>query len=233
MKLLKVCSILALLCFGTSNLQAGMCPCSFGKKGDSANLRAEFGLNVFSVTEMLFNFNSAGSIYQNRIPAGIQAKYHLDKFSLRLSADILNGSYQTKREINGSPFYYNHSGENKGWEVRAGAEKSLFAGPLRIFFGSDLFFQSAFNSGISEGYGDLTGPFQYSYEFSSTAGGLAPFIGVNWRFHKRFSLSAECAANLLYYRTSGSIGPYRDESGSTLLIHPLRLLSVSYHFGGR
>lgn len=210
-------------------LNAQMCPCQFGQSDTDKLQRFEVGANLYNINEELINFYNPGPVYLSNAFNGAMIKYHFNTFSLRAGFDFLrnNYDYSTGDTINRNK----NSGKSKRYDLRLGVEKSAVFGKLRIFALADIVYALSEFSGITEGIGNQIPAYRKPYNFKTAAIGLNPGFGFSYRPLKHFSVTLETSVAIVFYRSRSSDGVYPDESSSSDLFNPLRVLSLNYHFG--
>lgn len=220
--------LLTFFIVASSTLSAQMCPCEFGKGDSIKPKRFEIGLNVFNAQEVLVNFYQQNPEYSLNYLNGIQFKYHLNKFSFRAGMDLLYHKYDY--EVNDPMNYNKNVGENNGYNIRLGLERSFIEKYFNLYYALDLLYHNDKYKGVSEGSGDIRPYYIDNYEFDVQAFGVSPAFGIRFRPIKQISIGLETSLSIIRFKSTKVKGGYEDEKSTTLLFNPLRIASINFHF---
>ena len=207
-----------------------MCPCEFGEAGKGKILRNEIGLNIFNINEAMFNFTSNKPEYEQNFTNGLMFKHHLNDFSLRAGFDLVRHEYTYQAGTPQSSSYNLNDGKSRFGNFRLGIEKTLSNSKVQPYVAVDVLLSYGLNMGTSEGFGDFLPYYKQYYEFNTRVVGFSPAVGLKYRPFKHFSISAEASLSVTHYSVHRVAGGYGDARGSDVLVNPLRLLSINYHF---
>jgi hypothetical protein len=209
-----------------SGLYSQMCPCEFGGKNTDRPLRFELGFNTLNFNEVTV-FNDNHKKYRHNVVNGVMFKYHLDRYTVRAGFDYSEHNYSYR---DSTYFFYQTKGKSFGKYFRLGVEKTLSKTKLQIYLSSDLIFAFEQFNGIS-GTGDFGwAGYNNPYRFKVISYGFSPAFGLRYRPLKHFSISAETSLIIGGYYRYSQEGTYKNLSAKMLIINPLRLLSINYHF---
>lgn len=220
-------TLLFIAVFGATQLFAQMCPCEFGKDKNAPVYRNEIGYSILNVHEEFLNFYSPDVTLNYQVGTGLTYKYHKNHFSYRAAYQYASSDFHYK---NDNPLNFNdNQGNSTHHEFRIGVEKTFNTSALQYYAGADLLFNKGQYRGVTEGYGDFQPYYKNDYSMKSIYAGFSPVVGLKYRFHKRFSITAEPGIQMVYYKTYDS-NVYKPEKGIALLIQPLRTVSLNFNF---
>jgi hypothetical protein len=211
------------------------------------HLKNEIGLNVVSLMNKdyydltndkwlrsYYYFGTLRPIAQMNL--GLVYKSDKGKYVQRMALMIINERFEYINR-NLRDYYYESKGQSSGFELRYGHEKLFSKKKLQPYGSIDLIagyrvqkIEGYEHSGWGGGIGFLNS------EYRMKEIGLAPGLGVKYKFSERFSISLETNLRISYFHFKE-----KDSENDTriygmfrkpirMFVDPLRFITLNYHF---
>ncbi len=217
---------------------------SENKTTDPTSHKNEFGLNLFSITNLTrfkvpeYNFVDVYNPYYNinyNISSGIYYKRYCGKNALRLSFDYYQKAVGQSLEIpyNGGWTYYDYySGTKKDYQIKVGYERLFGSKRLLPFVFADLFF----NYGKYTGYRFYNGESVFvnttngNFYLENLQYGAALGGGLKYHLNKHIVISYEFSATASYWTVQDISQGYNKYGDIAFRINPIRQLGLAISF---
>lgn len=202
----------------------------FGQKSEQINdssfikIRNEFGMNLYSLTEMNITNVKPVFLVTNSFFNGVYYKHYFGNNGIRTSFDLF------QRSINEQWFagaYYSLTAGNlKAGELKVGYERLFRTKKLIPFAFVDLIYNYSQEKGYSTVYGDWTSYTDRPYLIETSEFGTAIGIGLKYRPIKNLIISLEASYHYIYSISQDIKNSTYKNKGSRFQLNPIRIFSI-------
>lgn len=216
-QILQLLLILPIIVFGQNpeaNINSG-----------STNPKHEFGLNLYSLTEIQYFKDltphiTATHSYFN----GIYYKHYFNKNGIRTSFDLFQKPIHN--EWHSGPYFSLTVGNLVAGEVKIGYERLFVIGKLIPFAFADLIYNYSQEKGLSSWYGDWTWGYDQPYLIEKSEFGSAIGLGLKYKPIKNLVISIEVNYQYKYFISQDIKNSTHKNKGSNFKFNPIRILSI-------
>lgn len=191
----------------------------------------EIGINLFSVTNLVFpTAYDAGSCQVHPV-SGLYYKYHFGQNALRASIDYRQKVTFDERGGGYELSYLKTANIRRTGELHLGYEREFGHGRLQGFAFSELLFGLANEQGIRTWYSCFGGGVDEPYSVNSYSGGMAAGGGLRYQAGTHLSVTLEAGANGSYSLNKDQLHPeYLTYGRWNYNLLPVGRLGLAYGF---
>jgi hypothetical protein len=194
------------------------------KDSSFIKIRNEFGMNLYSLTEMrISNFEPHISV-TNSFFTGVYYKHYFGKNGIRTSFDLFQKSIN--EGWNTGPYYGWTVGNLKAGELKIGYERLFGTKKLIPFTFADLIYNYSQEKGYSTEYGDWTWYTDRPYLIETSEFGTAIGIGLKYRPIKNLVITIEASYHYIYSISQDIKNSTYKNKGSRFQLNPIRIFSI-------
>lgn len=211
------------------------------------HLKNEIGLNIVSFINSdyyhmtndiwLSNSHYFGTLKPTaQMNIGLIYKSDKGKYVQRMIITVVNERFEYLKSGNPRGYYYESEGQSAGFELRYGYEKQFSKKKLQPYGSIDLI--AGYRVQKIEGFqsSKYGGRGFFNNEYRMKEFGIAPGLGVKYKFSDRFSISLETNFRISYFHfkekdSENDIKIYgMFKKPIRMFVDPLRFMTLNYHF---